>query len=92
MGVRVVLSVIVTCRNLSLASCAECTAETNYCFFECIGPENIFDAVRYVLAVCMMDGIWKSLFSRIRFCTAGFTSMISWAATRPFPPVFGRRH
>ena len=37
--------------------------------------------------VCMMDGIWKVLPSRIRLETAGMESRISRAATRP-PPIF----
>ena len=37
--------------------------------------------------VCITEGIWKVLPSRIRFDTAGIESRISRAATRP-PPIF----
>src|ERR687896_493386 len=40
--------------------------------------------------VCMIDGIWNVLPSRIRFEMAGVVSRISRAATRP-PPIFLQR-
>ncbi len=39
---------------------------------------------------CMLDSIWNSLFSRMRFRIAGFTIMISWAAARPLPVCLRR--
>ena len=42
------------------------------------------------LPVCMSDGIWKVLPSRIRLATAWVTTRISSAATRPPPFFFSR--
>ena len=38
--------------------------------------------------VWIIDGIWNVFPSRIRLEIAGVPIMISWAATRPFPPRF----
>ena len=58
-----------------------------------VGEMRDFDTISCMpsfLLVCMIDGIWCALSSRIRFLIAGVPSMTSNAATLPLPSMVGR--
>lgn len=73
-------------------SCAYSTAfaASILCFRYRPNKESSIVCMPIFLLVCMMDGIWCALSSRIRFLIAGVPSMTSNAATRDFPSIVGR--